>query len=150
MGMRLNVARALLNKPELLFLDEPTSGLDPLNARQIKDLLQRKRQEGMTIFLTTHNMTVADELCDRVAFLIDGVIKLVDAPEKLKIERGKRLVEVEYGMYDHPQRQLYPLDGLGENSAFLDLLRTEPIQTMHTQEPTLEDIFISVTGRSLV
>jgi fluoroquinolone transport system ATP-binding protein len=150
MGMRLNVARALLNKPELLFLDEPTSGLDPVNARQIKDLLQRKRQEGMTIFLTTHNMTVADELCDRVAFLIDGVIKLVDAPEKLKIERGKRLVEVEYGMYDHPQRQLYPLDGLGENSAFLDLLRTEPIQTMHTQEPTLEDIFISVTGRSLV
>src|SRR2546430_790963 len=123
MGMRLNVARALLNKPELLFLDEPTSGLDPVNARQIKDLLQRKRQEGMTIFLTTHNMTVADELCDRVAFLIDGVIKLVDAPEKLKIERGKRLVEVEYGLYDHPQRQLFPLDGLAENSAFLALLR---------------------------
>ena len=150
MGMRLNVARALLNKPELLFLDEPTSGLDPVNARQIKDLLQRKRQEGMTIFLTTHNMTVADELCDRVAFLIDGVIKLVDAPEKLKIERGKRLVEVEYGLYDHPQRQLFSLDGLAENSAFLALLRTEPIQTIHTQEPTLEDIFISVTGRSLV
>ena len=150
MGMRLNVARALLNKPELLFLDEPTSGLDPLNARQIKDLLQRKRQEGMTIFLTTHNMTVADELCDRVAFLIDGAIKLVDAPEKLKIERGKRLVEVEYGLNDHPMSQLYPLDGLAENSAFLDLLRTEPIQTLHTQEPTLEDIFISVTGRSLV
>ena len=139
--MRLNVARALLNKPELLFLDEPTSGLDPVNARQIKDLLQRKRQEGMTIFLTTHNMTVADELCDRVAFLID---------EKLKIERGKRLVEVEYGLYDHPQRQLFPLDGLAENSAFLALLRSEPIQTIHTQEPTLEDIFISVTGRSLV
>ena len=150
MGMRLNVARALLNKPELLFLDEPTSGLDPVNARQIKDLLQRKRQEGMTIFLTTHNMTVADELCDRVAFLIDGVIKLVDAPEKLKIERGKRLVEVEYGLYDHPQRQLFPLDSLAENSTFLALLRTEPIQTIHTQEPTLEDIFISVTGRSLV
>ena len=150
MGMRLNVARALLNKPELLFLDEPTSGLDPVNARQIKDLLQRKRQEGMTIFLTTHNMTVADELCDRVAFLIDGVIKLVDAPEKLKIERGKRLVEVEYGLYDHPQSQLFPLDGLAENSAFLALLRSEPIQTIHTQEPTLEDIFISVTGRSLV
>jgi len=150
MGMRLNVARALLNKPELLFLDEPTSGLDPENARQIKDLLQRKRQEGMTIFLTTHNMTVADELCDRVAFLIDGVIKLVDAPEKLKIERGKRLVEVEYGLYDQPQRELFPLDGLAENSAFLALLRSEPIQTIHTQEPTLEDIFISVTGRSLV
>ena len=150
MGMRLNVARALLNKPELLFLDEPTSGLDPENARQIKDLLQRKRQEGMTIFLTTHNMMIADELCDRVAFLIDGAIKLVDAPEKLKIERGKRLVEVEYGLNDHPMSQLYPLDGLAENSAFLDLLRTEPIQTLHTQEPTLEDIFISVTGRSLV
>ena len=149
MGTRLNIARALLNKPQLLFLDEPTSGLDPVNARQIKDLLRQKKLEGTTIFLTTHNMTVADELCDRVAFLVDGAINLIAAPAELKHERGKRIVRVEYGVNSHRHNNVYPLDGLGENAGFLDLLRKEHIQTIHTQEPTLEEIFIRVTGRNL-
>lgn len=64
MQNRLSVARALLHRPELLFLDEPTSGLDPVNARTIKELIRRMRDEGATVFLTTHNMSVAEELCD--------------------------------------------------------------------------------------
>ncbi len=79
MKNRLNVARALLHDPELLFLDEPTTGLDPVNARLIKELIEEQRSAGKTVFLTTHNMTVADELCDRVGFIVDGEVRLIDA-----------------------------------------------------------------------
>ncbi len=146
---RLTVARALLNKPKLLFLDEPTSGLDPVNARRIQELIRQKRDEGTTVFLTTHNMAVADELCDRVAFITDGAIQLVDAPRELKLRYGKRLVQVEYGINGATKNSEFPLDNLGDNAAFLDLLRREHVQTIHTQETTLENIFIKVTGRAL-
>ena len=82
MKQRLSVARALLHNPELLFLDEPTAGLDPLNARRIMDLIKEQQRAGKTIFLTTHNMTAAEELCDRVAFIAAGRIVLVDAPRR--------------------------------------------------------------------
>ncbi len=149
MRNRLNVARALLHRPELLFLDEPTAGLDPVNARRIKALIQQKREEGTTIFLTTHDMTVADELCDRVAFIVDGRIQLIDAPRALKLRYGKRLVRVEYGANGSLQSEEYPLDGLADNAGFLGVLRGEAVQTIHTQETTLEEIFIDVTGRRL-
>jgi fluoroquinolone transport system ATP-binding protein len=149
MKARLNVARSLLNRPELLFLDEPTSGLDPVNARKIKDLIGQRRAEGATVFLTTHNMWVADELCDRVAFIVDGEIKLIDAPRSLKLQHGKRVVAVEYGANGRRQRREFLLDSLGNNAEFLNMLRTEAIQTIHTQETTLENIFIGVTGREL-
>jgi fluoroquinolone transport system ATP-binding protein len=149
MSIRLNLARALLNHPALLFLDEPTAGLDPVNAHKVKHLIRRKQEEGTTIFLTTHNMMVADELCDRVAFLIDGRIELIDTPRALKLRYGKRQICVEYGADDQRQSREFPLAGLGENQDFLTLLRQEPIQTLHSQETTLEKIFMSVTGRSL-
>lgn len=149
MRSRLNLARALLHKPQLLFLDEPTSGLDPVNARRVKELIQRKKAEGTTIFLTTHNMTVADELCDRVAFIVDGAIQLIDAPRALKLQYGRRTVQVEYGCNGHLRQQVYPLEGLANNAAFLELLQHEAVQTIHTQETTLENIFIDVTGRNL-
>jgi fluoroquinolone transport system ATP-binding protein len=149
MRMRLNLARALLHRPALLFLDEPTSGLDPVNARLVKELIQAKRSQGATVFLTTHNMQVADELCDRVAFILNGSLCLVDAPRALKLRYGQRSVLVEYGANGHRQQQDYPLDGLGDNPAFWQLLRHEPIQTIHTQETTLEEIFIQVTGGTL-
>ncbi len=149
MKSRLNVARALLHSPEVLFLDEPTAGLDPLNARRIKDLIKAQQQAGTTIFLTTHNMAVAEELCDRVAFIVDGSIALIDTPRALKLQHGQALVQVEYLQDGQVARQTFPLERLGDNRAFLDLLRCAPIQTIHTQEATLEDIFIRVTGRSL-
>lgn len=149
MRNRLNVARSLLNKPKLLFLDEPTSGLDPVNARRIKEVIQRVRDNGTTVFLTTHNMSVADELCDRVAFLLDGQINLIETPRALKLRYGRRIVQVEFGLNGARDCSEFPLDGLGENVAFFDLLRGQPVQTIHTQETTLEQVFIDVTGRSL-
>lgn len=150
MKNRLNVARSLLHNPDLLFLDEPTAGLDPVNARRIKDLILDQKNAGKTIFLTTHDMTVADELCDRLAFLLDGEISLIDSPPNLKLRYGKPEVKVEYLSGDVIQSQIFPIKGLGENEAFQAVLRDNQLRTMHTQEATLETIFIKVTGRSLV
>jgi fluoroquinolone transport system ATP-binding protein len=146
---RLNFARALLNRPEVLFLDEPTAGLDPVSSRRIRDLIREQRDTGATVFLTTHDMAVADELCDRVAFLVDGGIRLVDAPRALKLRYGRRTLRVEYVAGDSLERTEFPLDGLADQPEFMDILRAASIQTMHTQETTLEDIFVQVTGRAL-
>ena len=149
MRNRLNVARSMLHDPDLLFLDEPTAGLDPVNARRIKDLIQTQKDAGRTVFLSTHNMAVAEELCDRVAFIVDGEISLIDSPRNLKLEHGKREVQVEYGLNGSASSKVFALDGLGDNGEFISLLKSEAIQTIHTQETTLENIFIEVTGRSL-
>jgi fluoroquinolone transport system ATP-binding protein len=146
---RLNIARALLNKPELLFLDEPTAGLDPVTSRLVRDLIRRRKQAGTTVFLTTHDMAVADELCDRVGFIVDGSLQLIDAPRKLKLEYGRRIVRVEFMEGDTLESREFPIEELAGNSDFLEVLRRDSIQTIHTQETTLEDIFVQVTGRSL-
>ena len=85
MQMRLNFVRALIHKPDLLFLDEPTTGLDPVNGQKIKEIIRDQKAAGRTIFLTTHDMTVADQICDRVAFIIDGKITLIDSPRNLRL-----------------------------------------------------------------
>ncbi len=150
MKMRLNFCRAIMNKPEAIFLDEPTSGLDPVNAKIIKDVIQAKKAAGKTIFLTTHNMNVAEELCDRVAFIVDGKIMLIDSPRALKIKHGERSVKVEFRSRGTTENKSFQLEGIGHNNEFLKTLKENEIERMHTQEATLEDIFIKVTGRRLV
>jgi fluoroquinolone transport system ATP-binding protein len=149
MQNRLTLARALLHRPELLFLDEPTSGLDPSNALRVKELILEQRREGATVFLTTHNMAIAEGLCDRVAFIMDGALQLIDTPRALKLRFGAPQVAVEYAADGQPARECFPLAGLGENTAFLRLLQAELVQTIHSQEASLDDIFVRVTGRSL-
>ena len=149
MKSRLSIARALLNEPDLLFLDEPTAGLDPVSARRIRELVVEQRALGRTVFLTTHDMTAADLLCDRVAFLVDGRIELVDSPRELKLRYGEPRVRVEHGSEGATARAEFPLDGLGESGEFLGLLRRGEVQTIHSLEATLEDVFIQVTGKSL-
>jgi len=149
MKMRLNMCRALLNKPGLLFLDEPTSGLDPVNARSLKELILRKKREGTTILLATHNMSAAEELCDRVAFIVDGGIRLIDSPRELKVSQGRKEVQVEYKEDSSVKRASFDLRTIGNDPAFTRLLRSGSIETMHTQEASLEDIFVRVTGRRL-
>jgi len=150
MKNRLNVARSLVHDPELLFLDEPTAGLDPVNARRIKDLILTQKQSGKTIFLTTHDMTVANELCDRLAFIVDGKISLIDSPANLKLRYGKPEVKVEFQSKGMMEVDVFPLQGLAENQKFQQVLQNNQIRTMHSQEATLERIFIEVTGRKLV
>jgi fluoroquinolone transport system ATP-binding protein len=150
MRMRLTFVRALLNRPELIFLDEPTAGLDPVNGRRMKEIILDLKREGRTIFLTTHDMTVADQLCDRVAFIVDGRIPVIDSPRELKIREGERKVRVEYRENGQIENREFSLDGLGNDEGFLSLLRGERIETIHTEEATLEDVFIGTTGRRLV
>jgi fluoroquinolone transport system ATP-binding protein len=147
---RLNLARALLHGPELLFLDEPTSGQDPVNARAIKEIIRAQQRAGTTIFLTTHDMTVAEELCDRVAFIMDGRLKLIDTPRALKLQYGRASVRVEYQADRRTQYEEFALAGLADNAGFQRLLRAGGVQTIHSREATLEDIFIRVTGRGLI
>ncbi len=149
MKVRLGFARALLNEPELLFLDEPTAGLDPANASILKDTIREARERGTTVFLTTHNMTVADELCDRVAFLVEGAIRHVDSPRALKLRYGSRSVRVEYREEGGLRSAEFPLDGIGANRDFQALLGGARIETLHTQETTLERVFLEVTGSTL-
>lgn len=150
MKVRLGFVRALIHKPELLFLDEPTMGLDPVNAQRIRRIIVEKKKEGVTIFLTTHDMMVADAVCDRVAFIVDGEITLIDSPRRLKLEHGKRVVRLEYQREGAVAHKEFPLHNLGTNEAFLEVLREKDVETIHTKEATLEDLFIKVTGRRLV
>ncbi|BAI61705.1 ABC transporter ATP binding protein [Methanocella paludicola SANAE] len=150
MKVRLGFVRALLNRPDLMFLDEPTTGLDPVNARIIKDIILNKKAEGKTIFLTTHNMSLADEICDRVAFIVDGEIRLIDSPHELKIKNGRSVVRVEYSVNGSAEYREFPLAGLGANKEFIGMLNDNKVRSIHSSEATLDDIFIKVTGRSLV
>ncbi|WP_334074548.1 MULTISPECIES: ABC transporter ATP-binding protein [Paenibacillus] len=150
MKMRLNFCRAILHDPDILFLDEPTSGLDPVNAKRMKDLIMAKRAAGKTVLITTHHMQAAEELCDRVAFIVDGEIKLIDSPRELKLRKGKKAVRVEYREEGKIVEAVFPIDRLGDNDQFLRLIRKSPPETIHSQEATLEQIFIEVTGRQLV
>lgn len=149
MKTRLNLCRALLHEPEILFLDEPTSGLDPGNSRMIRSLIRREKQKGKTVFLNTHNMEVASELCDRVAFLVDGTIAAVDTPENFMHAHGVPVVEVTWGDPKTPQTARFPMKNLRASGEFQALLDEGTLRSIHSQEATLEEVFLKVTGRSL-
>ena len=150
MKHRLTFARSMINNPELWFLDEPTTGLDPAIAQTIKDIVKQRNKEGVTVFLTTHNMYIADELCDRVAFIVDGEISLIDSPKNLKLQYGEKLVEVEYCIDDKPSKETFSTIVQQDKDRLKKIIDEQDILTMHTKEATLEQIFIKVTGRGLV
>ncbi len=150
MKHRLTFARSMINKPELWFLDEPTTGLDPAIAATIKDIIKQQQKKGVTSFLTTHNMYIADELCDRVAFIIDGQIKLIDTPKNLKLQYGKKLIDIEYVKDGKVEKETLKTVDEKDKKRIAEIINSYDIQTMHSKEATLEEIFIEVTGRELV
>ena len=147
MKVRLNFIRALLNKPKMLFLDEPTNGLDPKNARIIKDMIAEFKEAGGTVLLTTHLMNDVEELCDQVAFMADGKIVEINTPKNLKLEYGSRQLKIEYSENGEVKEADFKLDDLGENQEFQQIIKNNKILTMHSQEMTLDNIFIKITGR---
>lgn len=150
MMMRLNFVRAILHDPQLLFLDEPTAGLDPVNAGTIKELIREERARGKTVLLMTHDMTVVEELCDRVGFLVAGRMSVVATPHRLKARFGRRTVRVEYESEDDAvDAAEFPLDGLARDLDFLRLLEARTIRSLHSQEASLDRVFAEVTGVSL-
>ena len=147
MRQRLVLARALLHSPKVLFLDEPTCGLDPASAQAIHKLLKEVQAEGTTIFLTTHNMEEATKLCDRVALLNDGKIVSLDTPRNtcLNFKRERKL---EVGLKDKSQVVInQDPAGIAQLNEWLS---QDLVETIHSNEPTLEEVFIAKTGRELL
>jgi ABC-2 type transport system ATP-binding protein len=151
MKQRLMIARSIVNRPDVLFLDEPTSGLDPTSSETIRNIILEERDRGATVFLTTHDMMEADKLSDRVAFMNKGLIVALDTPLNLKQQYGKRALKAKVSLEDGrlEDREIV-LDTKETPDAVRDLFSRENVVTVHSEEATLEDIFISLTGRGLV
>lgn len=145
MRQRASMARALISNPKLLFLDEPTSGLDPAGAVLFRRIIERERKKGTTVFLTTHNMLDADLLCDRVAFIVDGSIVALDTPKNLKEQNSNHRIIIDYLYQGRREEQTIEAPELKAGIPFA----YDEIISVHSQEPTLEDIFIRYTGRRL-
>jgi ABC-2 type transport system ATP-binding protein len=149
MRQRLTVARALLNRPDVLFLDEPTDGLDPVSARAIRGVIREEADRGVAVVLTTHDMHEADELSDRVAFINEGRILALDTPEQLKLLHGERAIRVRRRDGSGTvEETVVALDGdAGER--LRSLVAQDGLLTIHTEEATLEDVFVELAGRRL-
>src|SRR5215217_4759341 len=138
MKQRLLIARALLHRPQVLFLDEPTRGLDPVVGREIRRLILDLSRQGVTVFLTTHYMEEADQLCGRVAFLSEGRIVAMDTPGALKVAHGQNSVKV---TLDHGESLDISLDDPEAGKRLDKLLSEGQVRTIHTAEATLEEVF---------
>jgi ABC-2 type transport system ATP-binding protein len=149
MRQRLMMARALINRPDVLFLDEPTDGLDPVSARAIRDVIRAEAERGAAVLLTTHDMHEADSLSDRVAFINQGRILALDAPETLKLEHGKRSVRIRFRAGDTVEEEVIPLDDTGTADRVRAAVGERDLVTIHTEEATLEDVFVRFAGRRL-
>ncbi len=149
MKMRLGFVRCLIHDPKILFLDEPTSGLDPANARILKDMILEEKEKGKTILLTTHNMHDAEEVCDRVAFIVDGEIKALDTPLAFRRKNKSTEVNFRYLLDGKETESICLLSNLGENKHFNEAIKNNSLLSIHSKEQTLEDVFISLTGRCL-
>ena len=145
MRQRASMARALISNPRLLFLDEPTSGLDPSGTVLFRKIIEKERKKGTTIFLTTHNMLDADLLCDRVAFLSNGNIMALDTPKNLKEQNSSHRVVIDYLYQGKREEKTVDAPELKAGIPFAH----DRIISIHSQEPTLEEMFIKYTGRGL-
>ena len=146
MKQRLLIARALLHGPRIIFLDEPTRGLDPVVGREIRRLVVDLAAQGVTVFLTTHYMEEADQLCQRVAFLSEGRIVALDTPDNLKVAHGQKSLKATLA---NGQILTIALDDEGAGEQLEKLVNAGQIRTLHSAEATLEEIFIQIAGRGL-
>ena len=140
MKQRMLLARALINQPKILFLDEPTSGLDPTTSKSIHELLVNLKENGTTIFLTTHDMNEATLLCDNLALLNKGKLIEQGNPADIiqKYNTNKRIKVI----YKNREERIFDFSELTK-------LNVNDIISIHSCEPTLEEIFIELTGEKL-
>lgn len=149
MKQRLMVARALLHKPPVLFLDEPTRGLDPIAARDIRAVVRRLAADGMTILLTTHLLEEADQLCQHIAFLVEGKIVASDTPQQLKLSHGKRSLVLTLADPGDPNRLKeisLSMDDPRDQARLSEYMAQGSVRSVHSQEATLEEVFVEIAG----
>ena len=148
MRSRLNFIKALIHDPDILFLDEPTSGLDPTNSRLMKDIILAEKKRGKTIIITTHNMFDATELCDNVAFIVAGKVSALDTPHNLIMSKGA--AKLSYAYFDGVEKTgECALDKTSADETLKSILVHNQLVSIHSSEPTLNDIFVVITGRTL-
>ncbi len=147
MKQRLLLARGLLPMPDILFLDEPTKGLDPYTAKYIRNIIRETNKKGTTVFLTTHYMEEADTLSTRVAIIDRGKLVAYDKPENLKRSQDKGIIKIT--LKDPTEELQFSLSNSITGDKVRELLQTGRVLSIKTGEVTLEDVFISVTGRKL-
>ena len=146
MKSRLRLARALMTEPEVIFLDEPTSGLDPATSAEIQRLILSKKNEGKTVFLTTHNMAEAEKLCDKIALLYDGKIVEYGAPQEI-CRRYHHQKKLKIHLTDGSDMEI--AHDLTSAETVRELLANGRIDTIHSTEPDLETVFMELTGKEL-
>lgn len=144
MRQRLALARALVHKPTILFLDEPTSGLDPATVVEIHRLLEEVRAEGVTIFLTTHNMAEATKLCDHVAMLNKGEIVEYGPPREV-CQRYNHQNKIDLQL--HSGQRIDIINSPESADLIRDYFRNGQVKAIHSTEPNLETVFVELTGR---
>ena len=149
MKQRLMMARALVNSPSALFLDEPTDGLDPVSSAAIREIIKEQAAAGAAVLLTTHDMLEADALADRVAFINEGSIAALDAPENLKLQYGRRSVRVRFRGSNGVREEVVALGDAAAGERIKAAVADHDLMTIHTEEATLEAIFMQLTGRGL-
>jgi ABC-2 type transport system ATP-binding protein len=149
MKQRLLIARALLHKPPVLFLDEPSRGLDPIAAREVRKAIEQLSRDGMTILLTTHLLEEADHLCQQVAFINRGSIVANDTPRNLKLAHGKRTLLVTLGERQNSSslsEMTLNMDDSGDQARLAQWLAQGKVLAVHSQEATLEEVFVEIAG----
>lgn len=147
MRTRLSLARAVMAQPQLLFLDEPTTGLDPGTAAEIHRLIQKEKERGATVFLTTHNMEEAAKLCDHVALLNEGNIVEYGEPGEI-CRRYNHHHKIKIRLFNGEYEEIGC--DVGETDRIVDYFRQGLVETIHSTEPDLETVFMELTGRGLV
>lgn len=144
MRQRILLAKALIHQPRLLFLDEPTSALDPNTTRHIHKGLLKLKEDGTTIFLTTHDMDEAESLCDRIALINDGKLIALNTPENMRYENSDQTITIE--MNDKSKDVIHKEDV----HQITKILSTKQVKRIYSNEPTLGEVFIKLTGKELV
>lgn len=146
MSSRLRLARVLLHNPDILFLDEPTSGLDPATAEEIQGLILAEKAKGRTIFLTTHNMAEAEKLCENIALLDEGKIVEYGNPQEICRRYNHRKM-LKIHLKSGEDMEISHDEKSAEIVA--KMLKDGTAETIHTSEPTLETVFMTITGKEL-
>ncbi|KMK78058.1 ABC transporter ATP-binding protein [Alkalihalobacillus pseudalcaliphilus] len=146
MKQRITLARTILHKPELLFLDEPTSALDPVSTERVHRVLKKLNEQGTTIFLTTHDMLEAEKICERVAFLNQGEIQVMDSPSNLRLRYAEPTITL---LFADGKKKIIQKDVEGAQ-IIQRAIEQNQLKSIHSNEPTLGDIFMRVTGKELL
>ncbi|MCL4107140.1 UNVERIFIED_CONTAM: hypothetical protein GTU68_039132 [Idotea baltica] len=147
-GMRrkLLIARELLHSPRVLYLDEPTANLDAHSTKLVREFLQELAADGVTIFLTTHNMEEVEQICDRVAILCKGKLVACDSPTRFVTEHAERFVAAQFEREGQVVREKLSMDDAQHRNRLANIIQSEECVSMHSQEFNFQDVFLKITG----